>query len=373
MANVVLSGYFGFNNAGDEAILYATIKTLKKIDSDLRMTVLVNDFDKNKKQYDSFELDVVDRWGIFDVIKSIWRCDLLISGGGSIIQDVSSVNSPLYYLGIIFIAKLLGKQVMIYSQGIGPLKKDRNRRITAWLFNKADRITVRDQESKEDLTSMGVTKEIIVTADSVLGLPSDDINEELGRKILDRYGICKEEGKKLLGVCIRPWDKNGYLKNLIEVLDKMAENGWKIIFVPMQFPVDVAISRETAKQMTNHEDVVVLRESYSTEEFMAIIKNLDLLVGMRLHSLIISAVVGIPMVGLSYDQKIDRFLRQVGQVALISVDNINSQTLLEMLAWADTNKEELVKDMETKRKILYQKAWQNARIAMSLLNQGKKE
>ncbi|MDD2401225.1 MAG: polysaccharide pyruvyl transferase CsaB [Clostridia bacterium] len=373
MANVVFSGYFGFNNAGDEAILYATIKTLKKIDPDLRITVLVNNAQKTNTQYDSFEIEAVDRWSIFEVIKSIWRCDLLISGGGSIIQDVSSVNSPLYYLGVIFIAKLLEKQVMIYSQGIGPVKKGRNRRITAWLFNKADRITVRDQESKEDLTSMGVKREIIVTADAVLGLPAEDIDEELGRKILDRYGISKEDGKKLLGVCIRPWDKNSYLKNLVEVLDKMAESGWKIIFVPMQFPNDVAISRETAKLMIAHEDVVVLRESYSTEEFMAIIKNLDLLVGMRLHPLIISAIVGIPMVGLSYDPKIDRFLRQVGQVALISVDNINSQTLLEMLVWADTNREDILKDMETKRKVLYQKAWQTARIAMSLLNQGKEE
>jgi polysaccharide pyruvyl transferase CsaB len=303
------------------------------------------------------------------VLKTLAGCDLLISGGGSLLQDVSSFRSPLYYLGIIFIAKFLEKPVMIYAQGIGPLKRKINKRLASWILNKVDQITVRDQESKDDLLVLGVQKEITITADPVFGLPIDEVDEKVGREILARYGINRSEEvkEKLLGVYIRPWEQNEYLKDLVAALDIMSEKGWKIVFVPMQFPGDIGISRQAAKLLNKHDEAVVLKENYSTEEIMAITKNMDLLVGMRLHSLIMASTVGVPMVGLSYDPKIDRFLRQIGQVALVSTNNLNSQTLVEMLTWADEHREDIINDMKLSIVALHQKAWQNARITMNLL------
>ncbi|MDD4666259.1 MAG: polysaccharide pyruvyl transferase family protein, partial [Clostridia bacterium] len=236
----------------------------------------------------------------------------------------------------------------------------------AWLLNGVNKITVRDQESKEDLVAMGIQQEIIVTADPVLGLNKKEVDEKLGREILERYGLTRDKEEKLLGVYLRPWGKNEYLPALIEALNQMLKKGWQIVFVPMQFPGDIPVAREALHLLHNHQGLL-LKEGYSPEELLSLTKNFDLIVGMRLHSLIMAVVAGVPMVGLSYDPKVDRFLRQAGQVALLSVNNLNAQALEEILVWTDGQREEIIKELGIRIEVMYQKAWQTARIAISLL------
>ena len=106
-----------------------------------------------------------------------------------------------------------------------------------------NKITVRDQESKEDLIELGIQQEIIVTADAVLALQKQEIEEKPGQEILKRYEIKREEGE-LLGVYLRPWEKNEYLLPLVEALNAMMEKNWKIVFVPMHFPGDIPVAKE---------------------------------------------------------------------------------------------------------------------------------
>ena len=100
MSKVVLSGYYGFNNSGDETILYAMITMFRKIEPSLEITVLSNEPEKTAKQYG---VEAVNRWKWGQVFRAVSGCDLFISGGGSLLQDVSK-NSPLYYLAVILLA-----------------------------------------------------------------------------------------------------------------------------------------------------------------------------------------------------------------------------------------------------------------------------
>jgi polysaccharide pyruvyl transferase CsaB len=361
LSKVVLSGYYGFNNAGDELVLYSIIRTLREIEPGISITVLSQQPEKTAKQY---EVQAVNRWRLFSLIRSIASSELLISGGGSLFQDVTSVNSPLYYWMIIFLAKLMGKKTMIYSQGVGPLQRPRNRKMLAWLFNRLSKITVRDEGAKSDLLAMGVNKEIIVTADPVLGIPPQSIEAQLGREILERSGLELIVEQRLLGVFIRSWEDNSYLPELVKACDRLALEGWQVVFVPMQFPQDIAVAKQAAKLMAH--ETVYLKEMYDPAEMLAITKNFDLIIGMRLHSLINGAVVGVPLVGISYDPKIDRFLQQIGQQSLNSVHDLNSETLVQLVNWVHNNREEIQADMEKRVKLLYQKAWKSARIAMEL-------
>ena len=146
----------------------------------------------------------------------------------------------------------------------------------------------------------------------------------------------------------------------------MVEDGWQIVFVPMQFPGDISVAREAIHFVSNQQGVL-LKEDYSPEELLSLTKNFDLIVGMRLHALIMAAVAGVPMVGLSYDPKVDRFLRQAGQVSLLSVNNLQAQPLVEVLTWVDGQRAEIIRELDKRTEVMYQKAWQTARIAMSML------
>ena len=118
MVKVAISGYYGFKNFGDEAILDVLVKHLKSLECN-DITVFSSDIDYTAEKYN---VNAVKRFNIKNVLKAIKSCDVLISGGGSLLQDVTSLKSLIYYASIIALGLLFNKKVIIFAQGIGPLK-----------------------------------------------------------------------------------------------------------------------------------------------------------------------------------------------------------------------------------------------------------
>ena len=112
-----ISGYYGFDNFGDETILKILVENLKKFDS--QITVFSSNPLKTSKNLD---VNSVKSFDLKGVIKSLKASDCLVSGGGSLLQDVTSKKSLIYYLGVIFLAQLFKKKTIIFAQGIGPIK-----------------------------------------------------------------------------------------------------------------------------------------------------------------------------------------------------------------------------------------------------------
>jgi len=112
MHRIVISGYYGFNNIGDESILKAVVENLQERLRRIEITVLSQNPENTREK---FGVKAVGRMKPVQIIRSIFKCDLLISGGGSLLQDVTSKRSILYYLAIMWIAILFRKKVFIYS------------------------------------------------------------------------------------------------------------------------------------------------------------------------------------------------------------------------------------------------------------------
>ncbi len=93
---LVLSGYYGFYNVGDEAILQSIIESLHKENPNIELVVLSNDPDYTRKMYG---VEAVDRWSIKSVYDAIKKSDGLISGGGSLLQDKTSVKKYFILYG----------------------------------------------------------------------------------------------------------------------------------------------------------------------------------------------------------------------------------------------------------------------------------
>lgn len=366
MKKVVLSGYYGFNNAGDEAVLYGIINSLRKLDGKIDITVLSNNPEQTMKLYN---VHAVNRWKINEILKAVQNSHLLISGGGSLLQDVTSKNSILYYLGVIFAAKILKKPVLVYSQGIGPVNIKRNRILTARLLNWADSITVRDTNSQKDLEHMGVKKEIVVSADPVLGFFADDVKIEKGRELLERVDVNINKGK-ILGISVRPWKtaETNFI-NIAEACDDLAAQGWQIVFIPMHFPDDIQASREVIKHMK--EKAFLLKENYTPSEALSIYKAVDMVVGMRLHSLIMAAVVEKPLVAISYDPKVNRFMSLIGVEKVLDIDHLKSQEILDLVQNTWENRSGFLENLKNTLSILREKALLPAKNAIDLLGKRK--
>ena len=180
MAKVCISGYYGFDNLGDEAVLFSILKTLRDLRIGLRIEVL-----SQQPQFteDIYRVTAANRWKLKEIYRALRDSDMLISGGGSLLQDVTGTKSLLYYLGVIWLAQLLGKPVFFYAQGIGPVNTPLGRFLMRLVVNRVNYITVRDESSLLDLEEMKITKPPIqVVADPVLGLEQKFVDEAFGAR-----------------------------------------------------------------------------------------------------------------------------------------------------------------------------------------------
>ena len=304
MYNILISGYYGFDNIGDESILRTLITSLREKIPDCRLTVLSHDPASTREKYG---VEAVDRMAPLAIVRAVKRCDMLISGGGSLLQDVTSNRSIRYYLAIICLAKLFGKKVFIYSQGIGPIDRAENRRATAKALKKVDGIVVRDEKSAALLEEIGIAREkVVITADPVIRMRAPD--KTVGAEILARAGV--DGGKLTVGWAIRERHlDSAFVREVSESIRYLKENyDAESVLIPFHYEEDRAVCAEIAQRT----GAKCLTEKYLSEDMLSIIGNMDVLVGVRLHSLIYAAIMGVPLIGVSYDPKCTAFLNSVG-------------------------------------------------------------
>lgn len=361
MPRVVISGYYGFHNSGDEAMLHAMLQALKAAVPGLEATVLSRDPAYTARQ---FGVRSVSRDDIGQVWRAIKGADLLISGGGGLLQDVTGPKSIIYYLSIVAMARLLGRPVFFYAQGFGPVNTALGKNMVRLVANRVNAITVRDSDSMEELTTLGVNRPPIeVTADPVLGLEPSMVDIARGRRILSSLGL---GGAPVAGISVRPWkNANNYLGVLARAADDLTALGWQVLLVPMHHHVDLDCCREVAARMSA--PAFLLEKSTGYMDILSLTANLDLAIGMRLHFLIFSSLFGVPLVGIPYDPKVNRFLQSVGLPPGLSAEQLDYEELATRLAQVLEQREELGSQLRERVAPLQKEALKNAKLAAELL------
>jgi len=322
MYKILISGYYGFNNIGDESILRTVIDNLRKRLDNIDITVLSQDPAQTSEKYG---VKAARRMSLRDIFRSVWSCDLLLSGGGSLLQDATSGRSILYYLFILGLAQFLGKKTLIYSQGIGPITSRRNRRLTACILRHTSAIVVRDAKSRDLLLEIGVPERLIhVTADPVIRVEKAD--PSLGLKLLAEEGCPRDPEKLTVGWALKSRKPNPKLLQEVQkcILWLREEYNADSVLIPFFHDEDMKVCRAVADQMDGR--VGCLSSKYLSEEMLSIIGCMDVLVGIRLHSLIYAAVMDVPMIGISYDPKVGSFLASIHQPTYFDVDNFSFET-----------------------------------------------
>ena len=359
--HILMSGYYGFHNAGDDAILNAIYRNLMNLDGNLQVRVLIKDPESASKIYD---YDMVDRFRVFSLLKAIRRCDLLISGGGSLLQDRTSTKSIMYYLTIMNLAKLMRKKVMLYANGIGPVIKPANRRRVAAAVNRADLITLRDANSVEQLRSMGVKRDdMYITADPVFTF--ECIEREQALQLLKREGIPQD--RPFVGVSLRSWyDLPQFSEKIAEICDEIYErHGRNIVFIVMQTPNDMQISRQVQELMRSPS--YILPGRYRTDELMGMVGCADFTLCMRLHTLIFAAHMQVPTLGLVYDPKVRYHLESLEMPSMGDVDTLNTEEAMKLVDDVIQNRETYVKRLERKSEELRRLAEKNEELIVEFI------
>lgn len=354
MSDILISGYYGFKNSGDDAMLMSVINDLREQKQDIKISVLSSNPTETSRIYG---VAAVNRVNIFEVLKAVRRTKMLVMGGGTLIQDSTSTKSLMYYLAILKIALVHKKKVMLYSNGIGPLS-EKHRRTAARILNRIDVITLRDNASLAELNAMGVSKpKIFVTADSVMGLDTKN----------GKSALCTS-GQRLLGISLRE-HKNAdpdFEVKFAAAADKICEHyGLYPIFLPMQHDRDAEICRRVQRLMKHEADI--LEGELCVADMIKTISAFEIVIGMRLHSLIYSALNGVPSVGLAYDPKVKGVTEELGGKYSVELFPFSEEALIRAVDGCMAEYGEIKAAAEENICILRKKARKNAEYAIKLL------
>ena len=305
---VLIIGYYGAGNLGDEVLLDATINLLKKTYDSPEITVLtsnVEDTTKNRK------VEAVYRGDYIHIIKTIKNSHLVIGGGGSMLQNVTSNESLIYYLGILRLAKLLGKKVALLGNGIGPLNTSFYQSLTKNVLKKLDAIVLRDKDSYNLLKNFGLTN-IYLGNDLVYSLDKIESHYKIERKVL---------------INLRKWDYGpDFLQVIVNFVEYLLEANYKVSLISFQAGNDDLILKDIYNRIKS--DELYYFESHDYGRIIQEIGSGEIFIGMRLHGLIFSSVSSTSFIALSYDPKVSSLSNYLDQEYFEDLNNITFNAII---------------------------------------------
>ena len=376
--SILISGYYGFGNTGDEAILAAIIHQLRQRIPDCHLTVISGNPEWTNR--DHADVEAISWLDLTQIISAIEAADLVLCGGGGLFHDYWGVNPDTmlraehrgisFYAEAPFLAALLGKPTMMYGVGVGPLYSDEARQIVKCVFNLAHVITVRDAESKKLLEAIGVeSNRIEVTTDPAFAV--------LPEEFLNTTAFWEDKGPRI-GVVVRHWDFKvfpGYWERVVaEALDRfLAEVNGQALFIPFQAVEgrqenDRAVIQRVRGQMEHGERCHSLDAPLVPAKMAGLIASCDLAIGMRLHSLIFAITAGVPMVALSYDPKVSSLMNRIEfEQFCLELKDISEEKLLNTLRYAWAMRAESQQRLKVLSTRLRNLAERNADLAVDLI------
>jgi polysaccharide pyruvyl transferase CsaB len=289
---LLLSGYYGFGNLGDEALLEVIVQRVRGRFPSARLEVLSATPEMTTARYG---IEAAPRWDWRAVRSAIARADVVLSGGGGLLQNATSLRSLLYYAGVLREGIRTHKKTMVFAQSIGPL--DFWGRLVVRRFCRGlDRATVRDERSRRLLAELVPQTPIERSADPVFlyeGSADADLTSE---------GLGPESGPYAV-VSVRKSTGFADVAAIVaRVVDRLAQqHDVRAAFLPMGGAGDAALSTEVIRACAS--SPVILPEP-TLANAAAILRGARLVVGMRLHALILAARYAVPFLPLAYDPKV---------------------------------------------------------------------
>jgi polysaccharide pyruvyl transferase CsaB len=348
---------------------------LRRRDPSLRFEVVAGDVERVHRDHGVEAVSWTDWAAILDAVR---RADLVLQGGGGLFFDyfpfdpahllAPEARELTHHASIAYVARLLGKPLMLYACGVGPLRTAASRRAVAGICEDADRITVRDEESMALLADIGVPHgRVAVTADPAFhvefaGPPDVDglFGERVGR-----------QGRPLFVVCPRAWsigaDEDVWIPKMAAAVGAFVRaHDARLALVPFHAAVDDPIVDRLAAETGLGDAVRVLPGGLPYPQVAAWIRAADLVVGMRLHSIIFAAAATVPAVAVVYDPKVRNLARSLG-VEDCAIDLEAIDALDDVLARTWEHRGEVVERLRRASDRLKSLAERNGDLAIELL------
>ncbi|MBQ3199817.1 MAG: polysaccharide pyruvyl transferase CsaB [Firmicutes bacterium] len=304
---ILLSGYYGFGNAGDEAVLAALVQLLGDNLADVGDLEIVALSAKPEQTAAELGIRAINRWDKKTLRKELADAALFCSGGGSLLQDVTSVRSVYYYTSLLRMAQRQGVPTMVLAQGLGPLKTPLGRMLTVKTLKHCKLLTWRDADSVKLAGELGLADvpTYQVCDPVLLWRPQNG----------DSDGPTARIHPKRVALALRPWS-DLKIEEAVRLVHLLREAGKEVVLLPFYcgeggHGEDERLAEEINRRLGRNVPKVEICRCKTPADAMREISSVGFLVGMRLHSLIMAAAQQVPALAISYDPKVTSFAQML--------------------------------------------------------------
>lgn len=333
MGNYIICGNYGANNIGDEAILEGLLYVLKQYDSAAKFVVMSGNPEETKnthgveavKFFPSGFRSLLNFATISATLKAYKQSDTFVLGGGGLFTDHSSIQAVWIWFVQTVIAKIYNKKIVMIGQSVGPLNSLIAKFMTKMVFSWAASISVRDDASKKILFDIGVTSEIQVKSDLAMNLG------EIYKEIILQKKSGDSEQKRYSIINLKYLDRtnNVYEEYVVKLIEYLINQDSQEVYLK-PFGAGRISDEEYLNKLIVQYDLdknkVHVHTDYSLQGTIKLIANAEFVLGMRLHSLILSRVCKVPFIGLNYHDKVKNYFKDTSKI--LEIDEITYEKLL---------------------------------------------
>jgi len=325
--NLVLIGNFGAGNVGDELILAGFLKKLRKELPRAKVCVFANSPKLVRRFHGVDSLPLLPcglrsflKRGWWRSLRKIREADAVIFPGGGLFTDEESFHAILIWGIHLLISRYFWKPVYLLGQSVGMITGNYARKFTRFCLRKTEWIGVRDQASASELKRLGVSaKKVKLGRDTSFWL----VNR------VPKTREIKKSGRVKILVSVRSFPKieEKFFAEFAKALDKISERiHARIFFAEFGKNDDAAVWKKICRRTKNSKAWKTVELPESAEGVVREVEKFDLVIGMRLHSLIIARLAGIPAIGFAYSRKVKEFAENS-----LEIEGFRKEKLMELL------------------------------------------
>ena len=285
--DVLLAGYYGFGNLGDELLAEACVKLLESNGiTRERIAILSADPEGTKE---SLGIDAFNRWKLHDIRRALKDSKTMLFGGGGLFQDQTSLRSCLYYWSLVRLARFCSVKTWAVGQSVGPLSTAVGSYLAKKAFGSFLYRNVRNRNSLGILNNWGF-----------FGTLSPDLVMSL------RVKSDFDRGDRLLLNLRTGYDKVSRLA-VSSAVKTAEEKNLKIYAVAFSDDDVKEFEKYVSKGTLKLDQITVVK---TLSQFEDLLSGSCCALGMRLHFVILAFLAGLPSRGAPYDPKVVSFCKE---------------------------------------------------------------
>lgn len=360
-------GYYGYYNLGDEAMLAGMVRHLRLWRPDLQPTVYSLNPTETQKRHGLPALSAVPpkrRLGPLQhslkIHQAILEHEYFILGGGDLLRDSPEQSIAKIWLQPLQKAIYLRRKTLVWGISVGELWRSETKQAIKHTLNHTDLIVVRDRQSQKSLEDLGLKHSIYISSDLALSTIPEKSSSSFQNGFVNSKPIIAISFRDIASRSIDGQQQSHFFrKTVAQIIDGLIEfYQAKIHIIPFQsypqpyrkskkpLPDDYIDSLSMLDLCTYGGSVSIHDYLPSLDNFFSILEQVDLVIGTRLHSLILAAGLGKPIIGLSYDLKVKNFMSEIGQEDFcFQISRISSEKVLRKIDYILNNQDAVHRDL----------------------------